>query len=637
MKILHLEDNLADAELVRVLLRQEWPACEIALRATRADFVSGLRTGRYDLILSDFSLPGFDGMDALQLVREMTPDTPFIFLSGTIGEERAIEALRHGAADYVLKDRMQRLPAAINRALREAGQHRARRMAEQTLAASETLLRQLIVHTPAAIAMFDTAMRYLHVSQRWRTDFHLGDQDLTGRSHYDIFPYLPERWKAAHKRALAGTTERCEEDSLVLPDGSVRWTRWEVQPWRSADGAVGGVIVFTENITERKRMQEQFLRAQRLENLGQLAAGVAHDLNNILSPVLMAAPLLRLHATRPEDLRMLDAVEKSAERGGALVQQILSFARGRGSEKILLQPKHVLREVAELVTDTFPKTIRPEIEIPADLWTIQANPTQLHQAVLNLCINARDAMPGGGTLTLRARNESITTAAPDRPAGPYLCLEISDTGTGIPAEMLPRIWEPFFTTKGEGQGTGLGLATVRGIVTEHRGAIELESTPGFGTTFRVWLPAAGEPADPAGPPHSLHPFPVIGHGELILVIDDDTAVRELVSQSLSGAGFRVLSAGDGAAMLQQHLARLPEASLVLMDLDLPDQDGLALARILQRARPEQRVLFMTGYTGPAGFSPHVLPPGAPVLKKPFSGAALLRAIESALGAPPFAL
>ena len=633
MKILHLEDNLADAELVRSLLRQEWPACEIAVRATRADFVASLKTGRYDVILSDFQLPGFDGMEALGLARRIVPDTPFVFLSGTIGEERAIDALRQGASDYVLKERMKRLPVAIQRAVQDSRERKDKLLAEQSLSANEALLRQLIVHTPAAIAMFDTAMRYLYVSQRWRTDFNLGDQALAGRSHYELFPHLPEHWKAAHQRALAGATERRDEDRIVMPDGSVRWSRWEVQPWRTADGTVGGIILFTENITERKQLQEQLLRVQRLENLGLLATGIAHDLNNILSPVLMAAPLLRTRATHPSDLRILDAVEKSAQRGGALVQQILSFARGTEVEKKLIQPKHILREVADLVTDTFPKLIRLEVDISADLWLVQANPTQLHQIVLNLCINARDAMPAGGTLTLHARNQFFPTAAPGQPAGHYLILEIADTGEGIEPDILEHIWEPFFTTKGEGRGTGLGLSTVRGIVVDHFGRIEVESTPKFGSTFRIFLPAVAGPGASGRNQDSQQPFVGSGHGELVMVVDDDDEVRESITQVLAGAGYQPLPSRDGTELLERHALRLMEVALILLDIDLPDQSGTTLARILQRTRPELRILFMTGSVNPSGLKAHTLPPDIPFLKKPFTSEQLLRAVQEALVAP----
>ncbi len=398
---------------------------------------------------------------------------------------------------------------------------------------------------------------------------------------------------------------------------------------RDAAGRPKGRLSIATDITEKKQLEEHLLRVQRLESLGMLAAGIAHDLNNILSPVLMAAPLLRHRAMRPEDLRILDAIEKSAQRGGALVQQILSFARGHGTEMTLLQPKHVLREVVDLITDTFPKSIRVELELPEPLDPVRANPTQIHQALLNLCINARDAMSAGGILTLRAGN---------RPAEgrPGVFIEVADTGSGMSPEILARIWEPFFTTKGEGRGTGLGLATVRDIVRGHQGTIAVESTPGRGSTFRLWLPATAETRPRSAPPVSSHP-PVAGAGQLLLVVDDDAQVRQTLGRLLTHASYRVLAAGSGDELRRLHAARLPEADLILMDLDLPSEDGLSLARALQQTQPAQRILFTTGSTGLGGFVVRSLPPGAPLLLKPFTEEELLGAVQAALAAPPFAL
>ena len=392
-------------------------------------------------------------------------------------------------------------------------------------------------------------------------------------------------------------------------------------------------LVLAVDLTEMKLLQDQVVRAQRMENLGLLAAGIAHDLNNILSPVLMAAPLLRSHVAKPEDHRILDAVEKSAQRGGNLVQQILSFARGHGTEKSLVQPRHIVREVAELARETFPKSIRIETEIAAPLHLVKANPTQLHQILLNLCVNARDAMSKGGTLILRARNESRGPAV-----APGVLLEVADTGAGMGPEVAARIWEPFFTTKGAGHGTGIGLATVQNIVREHQGAITVESAPGCGSTFRVWLPAAPEALANGGPGGGSHgAVPIRGDGQLVLVVDDDAGVRELISDVLSEFGYRVLAAADGEQLFHRHAARLPETALVLMDLDLPGQDGLSLARSIQRARPGQRILFISGSTGLQGFVLRSLPPGAPLLKKPFTNESLLAAVQQTLAAPPFAL
>ena len=261
---------------------------------------------------------------------------------------------------------------------------------------------------------------------------------------------------------------------------------------RDEAGLPRGRITFVTDITERKQLEEKFLQAQRLENIGMLAAGIAHDLNNVLAPIVFAGPLLRGSLSTPRDLQIVDILEKSAARGAGLVQQILGFSRGTSGEFQSTQVKHLARDILEIIQATFPKSIRLEHHLPAELWPVLGDPTQLHQVLLNLCVNARDAMPQGGTLRIAAQNLEDAEAArmvPGGPPGSWLKLEISDTGTGIAPEILERIWTPFFTTKGLSQGTGLGLSTVRGIVTRHQGFIELDTAVGHGTTFRIFLPA----------------------------------------------------------------------------------------------------------------------------------------------------
>lgn len=497
---------------------------------------------------------------------------------------------------------------------------------------AETRLREqaaIIDQSPVAVIVADLSHRVTYCNRAALELYGRPREEVLGHTAEEVFGGETAQQIAAGRAATYATGHWSGRVSFVTSDGQLRVAEFHMGLLTDGEGRPQARLSLAVDITEKARLEEQFLRSQRMENLGQLAAGIAHDLNNILSPVLMAAPLLRLHTTRSEDRRILDAVEKSAERGGALVKQILAFARGAGSERLLLQPKHILREVGELMTDTFPKNIRLEIDIPSDLWTMHANPTQLHQIVLNLCINARDAMPAGGTLTLRARND------PAPPPG--IVIEVGDTGVGIPSENRGRIFEPFFTTKGEHGGTGLGLATVRGIIAGHQGRIDLESSPGFGSTFRVWLPASGDEIATTGLRGSRRPFSIRGNGELILVVDDDPGISEIVAQILVKSGFRVLAAHDGAEMLDRHLGRLPEAALALLDIDLPGQDGLSFGRILQRIHPEQRVLFMTGYGGTPGGARLVPPPGCPVLKKPFTGDELLGAVQTALADPPFAL
>lgn len=506
MKILHLEDNRTDAELAGHAFTEAWPDCAVILVDNRPDFERELAAGGHDLILSDFNLVNFDGVEALQLARDKAPATPFIFFSGTLGEERAIEALRAGAADYVIKDRPRRLVPAIKRALNDARLARERRTAE-----------------------------------------------------------------------------------------------------------------------------EQMLRIQRLENIGMLAAGIAHDFNNVLSPVIMGVPLLRARHPGESDQRILASIENSALRGAGLVRQILGFAHGVTGEPQIVQPKHLLRELTGMMEQTFPRTIRIQEEIGAALWPVKANPTQLHQVVLNLCVNARDAMPAGGTLTLRAANRMLdevgAAGIPGARPGPFLLLEVADTGTGIPPAILEKIWEPFYTTKDAGRGTGLGLFTVRGIIQEHQGAITLRSSPGQGTTFQVLLPALPDQATGAdGPVAADLPR---GTGELVLLADDDTSVREVTCASLVQHGYRAIAAADGTEAVALFAPRYLEIRAVITDIDMPGLDGAALAAVVRKLNPSVRVILVSGSA--EGNDPRRQPPeGGAFLSKPFSAETLLGTLHHLL-------
>jgi DNA-binding response OmpR family regulator len=380
-------------------------------------------------------------------------------------------------------------------------------------------------------------------------------------------------------------------------------------------------------------MQEQLLRAQRLENLGMLAAGIAHDFNNALAPIVMAGPLLRQYVSDPDGQSLLGIVEKSAERSVALVRQLLSFARGASSHNQLLQARHVLHEVIDLAESTFPKSIHVESDLSGDLWPVQGSPTQIHQVFLNLCVNARDAMPEGGELTFTAANCRLDVAAAAKIAGArpgaFLAVEVRDTGTGIPPEALARMWEPFYTTKGEGNGTGLGLSTVRGILHQHAGFVTVQTGDGRGTAFTVYLPAVvdGEAGSALALPVALPQ----GDGELILVVDDEELVCELTAQTLICHGYRAVTAIDGADAIAVFARRAAEVRLLLTDLDMPVLGGAALARALRRLQPDLRIIAMSG----AGSAPKAAACElmSAFLTKPFQPETLLPVIHRVLHEP----
>ena len=330
-----------------------------------------------------------------------------------------------------------------------------------------------------------------------------------------------------------------------------------------------------------------------------LASGIAHDFNNVLAPIVFAGPLLRDSVSDPKDQRILDTLELSAERGVRLVRQILSFAQGSTGEQQLVQVKHLARDVLTMASETFPKSIEFEHHIPSDLWLVEGNPTHIHQMLLNLCVNARDAMPNGGKLTLAASNLHLTQEEAERipgaRQGDWIVLEVRDTGTGIPPQVLPRIWEPFFTTKSADKGTGLGLGTVRGIVVSHRGFIDVQTELGKGTSFRVFLPVAeGQTVRAEGEESAVVPM---GNGELIIVAEDDQSVRDMISDILGKNGYRVLGCADGLEALRAFTTRSNDASLLITDVDMPNLNGAELARLVSLLRPDLPVIAMSGLSG----------------------------------------
>jgi CheY-like chemotaxis protein len=385
-------------------------------------------------------------------------------------------------------------------------------------------------------------------------------------------------------------------------------------------------------VTEKKRLEEQFLRVQRLESIGMLASGIAHDLNNVLAPIFLAAPMLRDNVTDPAQLRMITALERSAERGTGLVRQILSFAQGVGGPHQLVDVKHLLRDAVSVIRETFPKNIELRDNTAGAVWPVMANSTQIHQVLLNLCVNARDAMPTGGKLTLRAENCTLSDAEARaiegaRP-GNWTVLHVGDTGTGIPPHVLSRIWEPFFTTKEAGKGTGLGLPTVRGIVENHQGFLTLSTQPG-GTIFRAYFPA-DDVASGAGESGPTLEARALGNGELVLVVDDENLIRDMATTILSRNGYRAISAKDGAQALAMFAMHGEEISLVLTDLSMPNLDGASLVKVVHELNPAVKVLVMSGQNSSSRAAQMRSFSGGAFIAKPFKPQALLGSVNALL-------
>jgi len=505
------------------------------------------------------------------------------------------------------------------------------RRAEATLRAGEARFREVVESIHEVFWVTDADDRLLYVSpayekiwgrpvdtfcESWRESLHKDDRE-----------------RVLRQAASAPASEpRSNTYRILRPDGGIRWIHAQAFPVKDEAGAVLRTIGTAEDITERKELEEQFLRARRLDAMGSLVGGLAHDLNNIFTPVLMLSSMLKLSLTDERNQKLMTMLEQNARRGADIIRQLLTFSRGSAGTRSPVQIARLVEEVVNIARETFPREIICETSAPDDVYPLLADSTQLHQVLLNLCVNARDAMPGGGRLTLTIKNtrldeKAVRLHAGARP-GDYVQIDVADTGIGIPPTVIERIFDPFFTTKPVGEGTGLGLSTALGIVRGHDGFVTVRSTPGRGSVFSVYLPANGRnlQADTA-PATASQPA---GADRLILVVDDEPAIRTAMTFVLEGNGFSVLTAGSGEAALKLCRENAGVA-LVITDIMMPGMNGIALIAGMRRLHPGVRIVAVTGMV-PEAMQLELSALGVTqVLKKPCSTQAILDAIRREFG------
>jgi len=507
LRILYLEDSQTDCELIRHMLARDGLECEIVRCDTRAGFMEDLREKDFDLIFADSSLPSFSGRHALELVRQHAPEIPFIFISGTMGEESAIESLHDGATDYVLKNRLSRLVPAVRRALAEANE----------------------------------------------------------RAKY-------------------------------------------------------------------QEMEQRLRQAQRLEAVGTLAGGVAHDFNNILTIIKGHTSLLPMECEQPGRVREIaSTIDRAAQRGTDLIFQLLAFARKSDGSFTSTNINQRVREIASMVREAMPRNITFELQLDESLPEIHADPGQVERVIINLATNARDAMPDGGKIifvTSKVRSAEVPLHSPEE-TGFYLCLRVTDTGSGMDEATRQRIFEPFFTTKPRGKGTGLGMPVVYGLMQSHNGLIDVQTEPGRGTSISLFFPI------PAGPlPQNVEqpqdsPKAVDGT-ETVLIVDDEPDVRYFLEVILKARGYRILSARDAEEAIEKVRNHPDEVQVLFSDIGLPKLDGFGLSDRVKSLNPRLKTILTSGYAdgslktkmtelGIDGF-----------ISKPYDVSALLQTIRNVL-------
>jgi PAS domain S-box-containing protein len=472
------------------------------------------------------------------------------------------------------------------------------------------------------------------------------------RAAEDIFGWTGA--EAASRRAEELMGQGCEEDLRAALAQVVERGTWSgelraltkarrpivtltrASAVRDEAGRPAGCLLVSTDVTEQHQLEKRYLRAQRLESLGALASGIAHDLNNVLAPIVMSLDLLGDSLRSSEDQATLELLQTSAQRGAGIVKQLLTFARGSETRHTEVNTRYILAEVGKLVEQTFPRDIRFQLSFPQDVWNLVGDATQVHQVLLNLCVNARDALAHGGRLSIAADNVEIDASYaqlnPDARPGRYVRLRVTDTGGGIPPEALDRIFDPFFTTKAPGKGTGLGLATVQTIVRNHRGFVEVDSVVGQGTEFRVCVPAAQGGAEGAAP--AAAPSAARGQGELVLVVDDEPAVRTIAQSVLGGAGYRVMTAADGAEGLRLFRERAGEIRLVIVDMMMPALGGADVIEAIRGLDPVIPIVAISGLPARRDDAERAGGGAVRFLQKPFTATEVLLAAAAALGRSP---
>jgi len=762
LHVMLIEDTAADAELIVHLLGRAGFQCQPQIIATRAELLNHLGRFSFDVVLADYRLPGWTGMDAFSAIRQAGRDVPFILVTGILGEEVVVECIKQGVTDYVLKEHLARLPLVVARALEERALRDARNLMVQALRQSEANSLFLFAHNPLPMWVFEKdtlqflqvndaavlhygydRMEFLQMSApdlhpaeevvkllaafqngtpkglqrgQWRhrkkdgsvidVEMFLGDMEYSGHAaELVVAQDITERKRAEEEKQKFFTlVENCRDfiavadlhdnvqyvnpagramlgienanavngthsldyvvsDDLPLVHGTILPALYSFGHWEGElrfrhrqtgkslpmdfvgfqvkdpqTGEPRFVATVSRDMTDRRALEQQLQQAQKFEAFGQLAGGIAHDFNNVVGAILGWAELGEQQAAsgNPALESYFKKIHYQCGRVTALIQQLLAFARRQILEPRSLSLNQTVHDVLNLLDKVIGKDIEIKTALDDHLAAVRADPTQIEQVLMNLCINSRDALPKGGRVTIETRNATFSDedclGTVGIQPGRFAELRVSDTGMGMDAATQERIFEPFFTTKGLGKGTGLGLATVYGIVKQHSGFIQVESEPGKGSTFRVFLPVNETSAESDLRPTILDDLPARGGAETILLADDHDGICEMAQSVLKTKGYHVLIARDGEEAVEVFTANRDRISLVLLDVIMPRRSGPEVFAAIKALNPRVSVVFATGYSNETAVLADLVERGVAVLRKPYSPAMLCRRVRDVLDA-----
>jgi len=641
LRILLVEDSEHDMRLLMRHLSRNGVEFTLTRVQTAAAMLEALTTGTWDLILSDYSMPQFSATAALDILRSTGLDLPFIIVSGTVGEETAVTALKAGAHDFLTKDRLGRLVPAIQREVREAAERRKLRLAERAL--TETQMRMQFAMEAAGVGTWEADLASGRLIWSELLERMHGLEPGSFRGTVEAFLETVhaadrDRLRQEMSHVVRSQHDFTHEYRTVWPDGSTHWIVSFGRVVADAAGDFTRAAGVSLDVTHQKTLEGQLQLAQKMESIGNLAGGIAHDFNNVLTVITGYCSFLedRLQGD-PGASDDIGQIRRAAESATALTRQLLAFSRRQVLAPKVLSLNAVLTDIQKMLRRLIEEHVRIELKLARDLPLTNVDPGQMEQVVMNLAVNARDAMPDGGVLTFETSavelDEEYASTHLDVQPGRYVCLAVKDTGCGIPPDILQRVFEPFFTTKPTGKGTGLGLATVFGIVKQSGGHLTVSSEVGVGTTFLICLPAVG-----ADVPEQLLPGPAVAGGlngtETVLVVEDDARLRALDQRVLARYGYNVLVAASCEEAQRVCTEHEGDVHIVLTDVVMPGGSGKKFADWIAETRPSTRVIFMSGYTDNAITQLELGAPGMHYLQKPFTPEMLARKVREVLSERP---
>jgi PAS domain S-box-containing protein len=585
IRILHLEDNDHDAELTAYHLQKQNLECDITRVSSKEQFLLALKKEQFHIIISDYSLPSCSGLEALKIAREKNPEIPFVFYSRAIGVEHAIKALKLGATDYVLKDRMVRLSQSIRRALKETKERSLRLKAEEDLQKSQERYRLVVELSPDMIFV-ETSGRIVFMNPAGLRLLGADTlSDVLGRRVSEIIVHdQKEALLNCFNALLRGEKPPAQELKMCRLDGTTVDVELMLALLQTSGSR--GMLGIARNITDRKHMEEEMRHSQKMEAVGQLAGGLAHDFNNTMMAIFGYAELLQSKLPDgDENLKYVQCLLEAADKSASLTRQLLAFSRKEVLDLRLMNINSVVENLANIMRLLLGKKIKLEFKLRKNLPLVKADAGRIEQILMNLVVNANDAMPDGGTL-------EITTTPVEGGAGSFVRLTVEDTGIGMTDDVKARCFEPFFTTKEEGKGTGLGLSNVYAIVKQMNGNIGIDTVPDSGCTFNIDFPIEDEQKTRKEITAEMKPVEI--SGRTILLVEDNEVVLQALSIAFRNLGGRLITATDGIEALEVDKNE-NQIDLLITDVMMPRMSGFQLAEQLRTRRSNLKVIFVSGY------------------------------------------